>query len=231
MVIHKIRHHLAKYHKIRKWKEADLPFWKEKWHQFNQKHLHWLEKVVEFMLPWLVLLLLFIILGEFAHLINIFHWKWLDAVALFFEQHEQPISYIDKTITGFFVVDIYFNFFRKKTFWSFLKTSFIDILAVAPLGFIFRVGGLTEAQSILHVTVDAEKEVTQLAKEGEEITKLTKEVAKSEELAKIARFTKAEKIAVEVEKIPGALRLYRATELKDVKKHKRKKQKHSKEFT
>ncbi|MFA6889253.1 MAG: hypothetical protein WC254_07195 [Candidatus Woesearchaeota archaeon] len=222
-IIHKIRHHLHKFHKIRKRPEYPLPTWKHKWNIFNETKLYGLEKFVEWMLPWLVILLLFIIVGEFAHVINYFQWAWLERVALFFEEYKSFIDVIDKVITGFFVVDLYFNFFKKKTFWSFLKTSFVDILAVAPLGLIFRVGGLSEAQAIIHVTSDVEKEAGQFIKEGEEITKIAKDIAKGEEVAKISRLTRMEKVAVEVEKLPRALRLYRVTDLGKKKKQKRKK--------
>ena len=221
-VIHRVRHHLHKFHRIRKQHEYPLPLWKHKWNLFNETKLQGLEKFVEWMLPWLVLLLFGIIIGEFAHTINYFHWAWLEEVALFFEEYNYPIDIIDNIITGFFVVDLYFNFFKKKTFWSFLKTSFIDILAVAPLGLIFRVGGISEAQSLIHVTSDAEKEAGQLFKEGEEITKLAKDVAKGEEVAKISRITKMEKVAAEVEKLPRALRLYKITEIDKQKKRKKK---------
>ena len=212
----KVIHGIRKYHRIRKAKEENLPPWKEKWHGFNRKYLHWLESLVDKLIPWLVFLLLLMILGEFSEYLNFFHWHWVDFVSEFFHEHEAIINIVDQVIITFFVIDLYFNFFRKATFVSFLKTSILDIIAVAPLGLIFRVSEISEAQSILHVTEDIEKEVSRVLKEGESASKLIKA---EQEAARLARLQKLQKASRTVSRIPRFLRMYRLT---DFFRHKKK---------
>ena len=145
-----LRKSIKRLHGIRKKKER-LPKWKKAWNDFNEKYFHWLEHWVDILIPWLVLCLLFIILGEYAHDINIFHWAWLNHVADFFHHHEAKIRFFDQVIVGFFLIDLYFNFFKKRTVMQFVKTSILDIVAVMPLGAIFRVAEVGEAQLLIHV--------------------------------------------------------------------------------
>lgn len=181
---HKIIHTIRKYNRIRKKKESGLPEWKENWHRFNEKYLGGLELLVEWAIPWLVLLLLFIILGENSHSLNFFHWEWMDKVTEFFEHHEEIIQIMDKIIVSFFVIDLYFNFFKKRTVQQFLQTSILDIIAIAPMGLIFDLAGIAETQKAIHVTTETEKELVKL--------------------------TRAEKI---ISKVPRFVRLYRILDL------------------
>ncbi len=207
MVVHKIRHKLHKFHRMRKHKEEDLSPWKQKWHDFNEEKLGWLEKIVDKAIPWLVLLLLFLILGEFSHQLNFFHWHWMDAVAEFFHHHEHEVHLIDQIIIAFFVIDLYFNFFKKASVWSFLKTSVLDIIAVAPLGLVFKVGGLGEAQSILHVTEDIGKEASRALREGEAASKVVREAGELVKMEKVG--AKGTKLVRTITRGPRMLRLYR----------------------
>lgn len=156
-ISNKLIYFLHKHKKIRKRKEENLPPWKEKLHQFNEKHLKRQEIFVERMIPLLIVLLLLIIFGEFSHTLNFFNWNWMEQVAGFFSSHEDAIYVIDQIIIAFFVVDLYFSFFKKKTFIGFLKHYFLDILAVAPFGLVFRLTEIGEAQAILHVSTDIER--------------------------------------------------------------------------
>ena len=184
--------HIRSMHSIRKRKEK-LPPWKAKWNDFNGKYLAWLEKFVEKMIPWLVLILLFVILGEYSGDLNIFHWNWIDQVSGFFHHHEAQIHLLDQVIIGFFIVDLYFNFFKKATVQSFLETSILDIIAVAPMGLIFDFAGVgvSEAQQVLHVTTEVEKEAAVALKE----TKLASRLTKAEEAARLARLKKGTTLA------------------------------------
>jgi len=193
-MIRKLAHHVRTLHRLRKHKEEHLPPWKERWHSFNEKNLGWLELFVEKLIPWLVLILLIIILGEFSEAINFFRWEWLTKVYEFFEAHVYEFEIIDNIIITFFVIDLYFNFFKKATLWSFIKTSFIDILAVIPLSLIFRIAGLSEVQTAVHVTESVQKQ----AAVAEGVVKTESEAARLGRIAKIAGFA---------EKIPRFLRL------------------------
>ncbi len=190
---------------LRKQRDINLPKWKECWNHFNERRLGWLEHIVESLIPWLVLLLLFIILGEFSSFINIFGWEWMERITLFFEHNKTVIALIDNVIIAFFVLDLYFNFFKKATFWSFLKSSFIDIIAIAPLGLIFRISELSEAQSILHIGADIEKEAAKTLREGEIIAKLIQ----TEELAKATQLSRGARAVRVIARLPRILRLYR----------------------
>ncbi len=178
---------IRKYYKKRKLKEKKLPSWKKKWNHFNESKLGWLEHFVDKMIPWLVIVLLFIILGEFSGDLNYFGWAWMDQVAEFFHQYHTAVVVIDQIVVSFFVVDLYFNFFKKRTFWNFLKSSILDIIAIAPLGYFLRLARLEEAQTILHITTEVEKGAVK-AVAGAEATKLTKSARLLRFLARIPRF-------------------------------------------
>lgn len=201
--------HIHSMHSIRKRKEK-LPPWKAKWNDFNEHYIGWLEWFVEKLIPWLVLILLFVILGEYSGDLNIFHWNWIDQVSGFFHHHEAQIHLLDQVIIGFFIVDLYFNFFKKATVQSFLETSILDIIAVAPMGLIFDFAGVgvSEAQQVLHVTTEVEKEAVVALKE----TKLASRLTKAEEAARIARLKKGTRIARFFARIPRFFRLHRLSD-------------------
>ena len=214
------RHKLTKLHRLRKKKER-LPPWKRKWNNFNEKYFGWLEIFVEKMIPWLVLILLLVLIGEYSHYINIFHWNWLEQVSEFFHHYESKVNLLDQVIVSFFIVDLYFNFFKKKTISSFVKTSILDIIAVAPLGLFFRVAEVGEAQTFLHVGAEVEKGAAKVIKEAEIVPK----IAKAEEFTKLARLkqtTKTTKVFSRLHKailrIPRLFRLHRLTDFWKKKK-------------
>ncbi len=200
---HGIRYRIKKYQQLRKEKEEHLPRWKEAFNRFNEHYMGWLERFVDGLIPWLVLLLLFIILGEFSHSLNVFHWGWLDAVAEFFEHNEPAVRAVDHVIIAFFVIDLYFNFFKKRTVWRFFKTSILDIIAVAPLGLILRIAEISEAQSILHVTTEIEKEASKIIRGEEAAARLLG----AERFAELSRLSAGARIARVVSRIPRFFRL------------------------
>ncbi len=205
---HRIVHHVRNLHRIRKLKERGLPSWKEKWGHFNEQYLGWLERFVEFAIPWLVFLLLFIILGEYSSDLNFFHWAWVESVSLFFEHYESIVAVMDKVIVGFFVVDLYFNFFKKKTVMDFLRTSILDIIAVAPMGAIFDLAGIAETQKAMHATTELEKEAARLLRGEEAAAKLVR----VEEAAKLTRYERI------ITKVPRFFRLNRLADFFGKKK-------------
>jgi len=198
-----LRKTVKKYKGIRKKKER-RPKWKKKWDDFNEKYFHWLESFVEAVIPWLVLALLFILLGEYAHDLNVFGWHWMDAVTEFLHHYESAVHLFDQIIIGFFCIDLYFNFFKKATLESFVKTSILDIIAVAPLGSLLRVAEVGEAQLFVHV--------------GGEVPKATK-LTRAEELARLARLEKstvlgraASRVGRAITRIPQLFRLHRISD-------------------
>jgi hypothetical protein len=196
----KIIHHVTKHHRMRKVKEENLPPWKEKWNNFNETKLGWLEHFVEKAIPWLVMILIFILIGEFTVILEeygytliILSWPWTEIVVPLVHSNASAIEIIDKIIISFFVIDLYFNFFKKRTVLEFLKTSFIDILAIAPIGLLLELSRIGEAQTAIHVAGEVEKEAVKLEREAVEI-------AKMERSARIAK---------SIEKLPKVLRLNR----------------------
>lgn len=192
----KIHQHLVHHYQRRKHIELDeLPKWKRIVLEFNHKYLHWLEHIVEHAIPWLVLILLFIIIAEFGneinHVINLlFHRSFhtLAEVAEIAEKNHATILAIDKVIISFFVVDLYFNFFKKATLKSFFRTYFIDVIAVLPLGLALEtvareIGG---AQSVTHVVVDTERIAARAAKTTRMI-KLVRAIARLSRAIKLYR--------------------------------------------
>jgi len=227
--IHKrlIRH----YHRRKHIEHDKLPNWKKKVLLFNHRYFNWLEILVEYAIPWLVLMLLFIILSEFGHSINVFIEKifhhsfhFLDVIAEFAHQYSNEIVLLDKIIIGFFIFDLYFHFFKKATISGFIRTYFLDILAVLPLGLV--VGALTReigtAQTATHIVVDAERLATR-ATEAERIAvraveaerfavravEAEKIVVKSAELEKLAKVGRGSRFLKFFSRIPRLLRLYR----------------------
>lgn len=119
----------------------------------------------------LVLLLVLIVLEVFYHSLIEHYLLWVDVA--------------DYVIIGFFLVDIGFKWRRAKDFKQFLKTSWLDILAVVPFYLIFRlfeeivvisrVGEtLGTGQKILHEGLEVEKEVTKVASEVEKSGKISR---------------------------------------------------------
>ena len=199
-----LRKVIKKHKGIRKKKER-LPKWKNTWNNLNEKYFHWLESFVEVVIPWMVLALLFILLGEYAHDLNFFNWHWMDAVTEFFHHHESAVHLFDQAIISLFCIDLYFNFFKKATFESFVKTSILDIIAVAPLGALFRVAEVGEAQLFIHVGGEAPK-VTKFAR-AEELTRL----ARLEKTSVIVRTTT--RMGRFLSRIPRLFRLHRITDI------------------
>jgi hypothetical protein len=192
-----LRKAVKKLHRIRKKKEK-LPSWKAKWNHFNEKYFAWLEDFVELLIPWLVLVLLLVLVGEYMHYLNVFHWHWVDSISEFFHHHEGAIHVFDQVIVAFFCIDLYFNFFKKATFESFVKTSILDIIAVAPLGALFRVSEAGEAQLLVHVGGETPKAV---------------QVAKAEELAKLRKLERSTRLSRVFARIPRFFRLHRISDL------------------
>jgi hypothetical protein len=196
----KIVHHIRKYHRMRKVKEENLPPWKEKWNNFNETHLGWLEHFVEKVIPWSVILLGFIVIGDFTVILEeygyniiLLNYPWTEIIVPVVQSNAAFIESVDQVIVSFFAIDLYFNFFKKRTFKEFLKTSFIDILAIAPVGLLVDLARIGEAQTALHVAGETEKEAVK-------IERAAVELAKTERLAKT------------IEKMPKVLKLNRLKE-------------------
>jgi hypothetical protein len=160
----RILHRIRKYNRIRKTKDEILPSWKHSVNEFNEKNFRWLEKFVEYAIPWLVLLLLFVLFAEFADNLNIFGWQWMDSLAHLAEEYSAFIINLDRVIIAAFVIDLYFSFFKKARLWTFIKHYCLDIIAVFPFGLFIaaETAAVRETQEAFHLLGGAEKEAAKL---------------------------------------------------------------------
>ena len=138
------------------------------------------EVVVDFLIPYCVIVLLFMIISE------LFFSNWI-------EPYHQIIVYLDWFIVLIFVADLLLKYKRAHNLKIFLKSSWLDILAVFPFFLVFRLWEeialllkitsteLRQGQSVLHEVVELQKgagrwtkEATRLAQEAEEIGKISR---------------------------------------------------------
>ena len=134
--------------------------------------LHKIELIVDRIIPYIIIVLLFLIIGE-----------------LFFNEQVQPyikwINLTDNFVVGIFVIDLIFKYIRIRNIPNFFRKCWIDIIAVFPFFLLFRlfeelgiVLGLGErmgsAQLILHEGVEIEKEAGEIIKESEKVTKISR---------------------------------------------------------
>lgn len=158
--------------------------------------MHKIEVFVDKLIPPALLVLIVVIILE------LFFHEFVEINHL-----ESWIEIIDYIIIGIFIVDLIFKYKRSKSVPQFLKTSWLDIIAVFPFFLLFRIvnavaslftATVTEttaiAQSILHSGVEIEKEASKIVQESEKIAKVsrTQRFARFlRPIARIPRFFKA----------------------------------------
>ena len=117
--------------------------------------LHRIEVTADKIIPYLVVLLLFLIFGEF------FYKEFLESYYLY-------VVIIDYFIISVFVIDLCFKFYRVRKFNIFLKKYWLDIIAVFPFFLLFRVieeiaavlrisGEISEGQKVVHTGIEIER--------------------------------------------------------------------------
>src|SRR3990167_8964019 len=124
-----------------------------------RKWLHNLEIFFDRAIPYVILLLIFIIVGEFA-----FH--------NFMNKYRLYVSLADYVIVGFFIIDLGFKFYRVRNVKLFFKKYWLEVIAVFPFVLVFRLfeeifilfrftAPIEEGQKIVHT-------VAEIGKIGEE---------------------------------------------------------------
>jgi len=88
--------------------------------------LHKIEHIVDKSIPYLLILLLFVIIGE------IFFAHETDPYRMF-------VSVIDSFIIFVFVIDLIFKYIRIRNFPKFFKNYWLEIIAIFPAFLILRV--------------------------------------------------------------------------------------------
>jgi len=151
-----------------------LPKWKKKICTFNNAKLAWLKKFVRILIPWLVLILLLIVIGEFSEEINnavtFFNMEpiqTLTNLGNYVHNHMFEVIIFDLVVILFFLIDLYFSFCISPTWKFFLRHNYLDILAIIPIGFFAETASVTtSSQKLTHIAADSGKvaEVTKLSK-------------------------------------------------------------------
>ena len=153
-----------------------------------KKWLKELHKWTDFLLPYTLILLILIIIAEFFFV-------------SFYAAHHVIFEVLDWVIISIFAVDLGFKFHRAKTFPVFLKTSWLDIIAVIPFFLVFRVfealGVLSrvadfssEAQHIISASAEAEREAKALrrAARSEQFLRFLRPLLRTPRLLKAVHF-------------------------------------------
>ena len=152
--------------------------------------LHKIELIVDKSIPYCLILLFFVIIGE-----------------IFFKYKVEPyhayISAIDDIIIFIFILDLVFKYIRTMNFPKFLRKYWLEVIAVFPAFLILRlieefvsIANLGETlQASLHETLEIEKEGKVLVREiesgGKEASRLRYFSRFIRPIARLPRFLKA----------------------------------------
>ena len=151
---------------------------------FMKKWVHNIEVFIDKLIPWLLIILLIILVIEiFFHELALKYHLYIEIADYFI-------------ILGF-IMDLIFKYMRIRDIPKFLRSSWIEIIAIFPFFLVFRLfesvalffGGATEtassAQKAVHIGIGVEKEVGEVIREG---SKITEEISKASRAERFARF-------------------------------------------
>lgn len=107
------------------------------------------------------------------------------------EQYAFQIELIDEIIISMFIIDLAFKYRRAKSVPEFVKSNWIDIIAVIPFYMMFRLVDefiltselVKESQQTIHIVEGVEKEAASAARDAKEV----KTVARSEKMLREVR--------------------------------------------
>ncbi len=137
-----------------------------------KKAVHKFEIFVDKSIPYLLGILFLIIIGE------IFFHEFMVGYHAF-------VQIIDWIIIAFFAIDLGFKYNRMRNFPKFLKSSWLEIIAIFPFFLIFRfferaiellgIGEsvISQTQKVVHVSTEVEREIGTVSRESEAIAKET----------------------------------------------------------
>ncbi|MDP7244039.1 MAG: hypothetical protein QF568_01710 [Flavobacteriales bacterium] len=152
--------------------------------------LHKIELLVDRIIPYTLILLLFLIIGQifFGHEIEPYHIY---------------VSIIDGFIILIFVLDLIFKYIRTRNFPKFLRKYWLEVIAVFPAFLVLRlleefvaIANLGEtAQTYFREALEVEKEgkvlVREIERSGKEVSRLRFFSRFIRPLARSPRFLKA----------------------------------------
>jgi hypothetical protein len=158
----------------------------------HSKTYHFIERLVDYLIPpSLVVLLGIIIIELFFHDIA--------------DTYHTLVITLDYIVVGIFVFDLYFKYQRIRNVEKFLKEAWLDILAVFPFFLLFRIFGpllfisdiskeAKEVQLIFHESLELSKSGSKIVKEAELAGKLSRTrmlTAAFRSIGRAPRFLKA----------------------------------------
>ena len=151
-----------------------------------KKWIHFVEVFVDKIIPLLLLVLLGILVIEiFFHELAVKYHFYIEIADYFI-------------ILGF-ILDLIFKYLRIKNIPKFLKSSWLEIIAIFPFFLVFRLfesaalffSGAGEtassAQKAVHIGIGVEKEVVEVIREGSKITEEVSKVSRAERFTKFLR--------------------------------------------
>ena len=151
-----------------------------------KKWIHFVEVFVDKIIPLLLLVLLGILVIEiFFHELSLKYHFYIEIADYFI-------------ILGF-ILDLIFKYLRIKNIPKFLKSSWLEIIAIFPFFLVFRLfesaalffSGAGEtassAQKAVHIGIGVEKEVVEVIREGSKITEEVSKVSRAERFTKFLR--------------------------------------------
>jgi len=172
---------------------------------------HWLHKVeviADKIIPYLVILLLFLIAGEFLY-------------RNFLEEYHVYVLIVDYFIVLVFFIDLCFKYYRVRNFKIFLKKYWLDIIAVFPFFLLFRVveevyalfrisAEISEGQKIVHTGVEIERIVSEekIIRELRELEQGGKVFKEIEQGTKLSRTSFIARLIRPLERVPRIIKAF-----------------------
>lgn len=150
--------------------------------------LHKIEVIVDKSIPYLLVVLLFLIIGE------IFYAEKIEPYGFF-------VSVIDNIVILIFIMDLIFKYMRTRYFPDFFRKHWLEIIAVLPASLFVRlierfipVSTFEMSQSILHEATEIKREEKLIAMEVEKAGQISRTryfLRFIRPLARLPRFLKA----------------------------------------
>jgi len=136
--------------------------------------LHKLEKLVDSMIGLLLIILLLIIAGE-----------------LFFSEQFKPyhtyVDYFDMFLISVFTIDLAFKFNRVRKISKFLKSYWLQIIAIIPFFLIFRFTEFFSLRIFIERGQEVAHELPEIQKLEREGAAIVKEAGRASRTARIIR--------------------------------------------
>ena len=146
-----------------------------------KKWLRRLHRWTDFLLPYTLILIVFLIVCEFFFV-------------SFYRAHLLIFDMLDWAVIAVFASDLGFKLHRARTVPKFIKTSWLDIIATIPFFYVFR---LFESIGILSRFIDSGSDVQHFLSAGLEANRdlkalwhaenAAREVSRAERLARFLR--------------------------------------------